>query len=275
MLTARTAGVYRVVGFVARRPWLAGLVQNLGPFIPLVAAWQILVLLEVWPRSFLPAPSTVVGAFAALVRRADLPWQVTLTIYRVSMAGMLGLGLGVTLGALVGTSSRLHNTLRGLIDYLQAVGEIGWLPLFIIWSGFNDRTIVLTVAYTVFFPVFFGTIAGILTVPRNLTNSVLTLGGRRWHLLWEVLLPGALPAIITGFRAGMGFGWRTVILAEMLIAQLGLGVMMFQARSFFRVDWVLVGMVIAGLLWVLTDRFILLPLEARTIQRWGIQVVMR
>ncbi|MBI4278416.1 MAG: ABC transporter permease [Armatimonadetes bacterium] len=274
-MTAASAVYYRLAMGLAERPWLAALFRNLGPFVPLIAAWQIVVLLRIWPRSFLPAPAAVPQAFAFLVTESDLPGQVLRTIYRVTAGGLAGLGLGVLLGAMVGTSRGLHEALRGLIDYLQAVGEIGWLPLFIIWSGFNDRTIILTVAYTVFFPVFFGTMAGILAVPRTLANSVLTLGGGRRHVLWEVLLPGALPAIITGFRVGMGFGWRTVILAEMLIAQLGLGVMMFEARSFFRVDWILVGMVVAGVLWLVTDRFVLLPLESKTIQRWGVQVVER
>lgn len=274
MWTSRPA-ILRIIQIVVAAPWLRALVRNVGPFLPLIAIWQVLVFMEVWPKNFLPPPSAVPRAFGFLVAESSLPAQVLRTIYRVLMGGLLGLTAGVVLGAFVSTSAWLQNTLRGLIDYLQAVGEIGWLPLFVIWSGFSDRTIILTVGYTVFFPVFFGTVAGVLAVPKSLSNSVLTLGGSRWHLLREVLLPGSLPAVITGFRVGMGFGWRTVILAEMLIAQIGLGVLMFQARSFFRVDWILVGMLIAGVLWILTDRFVLQPLEARTIQRWGIQVMER
>jgi NitT/TauT family transport system permease protein/taurine transport system permease protein len=256
-----------------RHALAAAVLKNVGPFVPLVALWQVLVWVHVAPSSFLPAPSALVPAFSSLVGNSNLAGQLSLTVYRVLLAAMIGLGAGVCAGALVGTNRVLYSTLRGLIDYLQAVGEIGWLPLFIVWSGFNDRTIILTVAYTIFFPVFYGTVSGLLAVPRNLGDSVRTLGGGRWHVLREVLLPGALPSIITGLRVGMGFGWRTVILAEMLVAQVGLGVLMFQARSFFRVDWVLVGMVLSGTLWLVTDRFVLLPLEARTIQRWGIQVV--
>ena len=259
--------------FAAQYPWLTTILKNVGPFIPLLALWQVLVWLRVSPPSFLPAPASLIPAFASLAERSNLFGQLSLTVYRVAAAAVIGLGAGVLLGAVVGSNRTLYTSLRGVIDYLQAVGEIGWLPLFIIWSGFNNRTIILTVAYTIFFPVFYGTVSGLLTVPRPLSDSVLTLGGGRWHVLREVLLPGALPAIITGLRVGMGFGWRTVILAEMLVAQAGLGVLMFQARSFFRVDWVLVGMVLSGMLWLLTDRFVLLPLEARTIQRWGIQVV--
>ncbi len=263
----------RPAGFAAQYPWVATVLRNVGPFIPLVVLWQALVWLQVWPPSFLPAPASLGPAFASLAERSNLAGQLSLTVYRVGAAAVIGLSAGVLAGAVVGTNRLLYVSLRGLIDYLQAVGEIGWLPLFILWSGFNDRTIILTVGYTIFFPVFYGTVSGLLTVPKNLSDSVLTLGGHRWHVLREVLLPGALPAIITGLRVGMGFGWRTVILAEMLVAQAGLGVLMFQARSFFRVDWILVGMVLSGMLWLLTDRYVLLPLEARTIQRWGIQVV--
>ena len=251
--------------------WLRVLMRNVGPFIPLLVIWQVAVSLEVWPRAFLPAPRAIPEAAMTLVTDGDLIPQVGQTLARVMAGALLGFVLGVVAAILLALLPRVWMALQDVLNYMQAIGEIGWLPLFILWYGFNNRTIVITIGYTVFFPVFFGTLSGFRTVPQNLAHSVRTLGGSRWHVLREVLLPGSLPAMITGLRSGMGFGWRTVILAEILVAQTGLGVMLFNARSFFRTDWIIVGMIVVGLIWLTTDRLLLQPLEVRTIRRWGIQ----
>lgn len=254
----------------ARAPWAWATIRNLAPFAVLLAVWQLAAAVGWLPRAFLPPPTALPGAAADLVENGSLLPQIGETLLRVLGGGAVGLSLGVTAAVVLAMLPRVWGALQDVINYLQAVGEIGWLPLFILWAGFNERTVVLTIGYTVFFPIFFGTLSGFRAVPPNLANSVRTLGASRWDVIREVLLPGALPAMITGLRAGMGFAWRTVILAEMLVAQSGLGVMLFNARTFFRVDYILVGMVVAGVLWLATDKLVLQPLEARTIQRWGI-----
>lgn len=269
-----TSSLRRVLGGAVsglrRMPVLVTTVRNLGPFIPLVLLWQLAVALEIWPRSFVPSLTQLPKECVYLISNVSLIPQLGRTILRVFAGGLTGLVAGILVGTLIAVNKAVYNVLRDIIDYFQAIGEVGWLPVFIIWSGFNERTIILTIAYTVFFPVFFGTLSGFRRVPQNLINSVRTLGARPWHVVWDVLIPGSLPAIITGFRAGMGFGWRTVIIAEMLVAQSGLGVMIFDARTFLRVDWIIIGMIIAGILWLLIDRLILEWLESRTIVKWGV-----
>jgi taurine transport system permease protein len=249
---------------------LNSLWRGFGPFIPLLLIWQVGSMLSLWPEQFMPAPARVAATFVSMSTQNDLMPHVWTSLSRVAVAGFIGTAVALLMGILISSSRQVAAALEGLIYFLQAVGEVGWLPLLVLWSGFNNRTILISVGYTVFFPVFFGTLTGFLTIPKNLKDSIRTLGGNQWHILWEVMLPGALPSIITGFRTGVGFGWRTVILAEMLVGEQGLGVMMFRARELFRVDWILVGMVIAGLIWLITDELILRPLEARTIERWGL-----
>ena len=269
-MRARDAVVARIARFAAEAPWVWLPIRNLAPFAVLIAVWQVAVSLALWPPSFLPAPAAIPAAAVDLIVNGSLLPQGGETFTRVVMGAALGFVLGVAAAVALALMPRVWASLHDVINYLQAVGEIGWLPLLILWVGFNDRTIVITIAYTVFFPIFYGTLSGFRSVPPNLINSVRTLGATPWHVVREVLLPGSLPAMITGFRAGMGFGWRTVILAEMLVAQSGLGVMLFNARSFFRVDYIVVGMIVAGVLWLATDKLVLQPLEVRTIERWGI-----
>jgi taurine transport system permease protein len=102
-----------------------------------------------------------------------------------------------------------------------------------------------------------------------LTRAAQSLGASPPRVLWEVVLPGALPNIITGLRNGLGYGWRALIAAEIIVGTSGIGFLMFDARRAGSVVEILLGMVILGLLWYVVDGWILAPLEKKTVQRWG------
>ncbi len=102
-------------------------------------------------------------------------------------------------------------------------------------------------------------------------NAAASLGAGRWALLTQVLLPGALPNIVTGIRTGLGFAWRGLIAAEMIATNVGLGYMLFVARDFYRTEVIVLGMIVIGVLWLLIDRLLLVPLERATIERWGLR----
>lgn len=240
------------------------------PFIVIVCVWAAAVWLGVLPSHLFPEPYELISTFSYLVTSDALLANAGITILRVVIAGAIGLSLGVALGALISVSPRLASVLQTFTQFFQGIGEIGWLPILVLWLGFNNTTIIVTVAYTVFFPVFFSTTAGFSDIPKNLRDSIRVLGGGRFAVIRDVMLPGALPAIITGFRTGMGFGWRTVILAELLIGGRGLGVILFQASEAFRPAWIIVEMIVIGAVWLLFDSLFLVPLERRTIERWGL-----
>lgn len=253
--------------------WRRGLWKALRPAVPfviLLIVWQAVVLVGLMPRTSLPLPQDLPAAFVSLVQDHSLLAHLFITLQRVLVGAAIGLSVGLVLGALLALNRRVSDLFNPLINYFQAVGEVGWLPVLILWLGFNSLTITVVIAYTVMFPVFFGTVSGFGAVPPNLTHSIQTLGGGRWRIIREAMLPGSLPAIITGFRTGVGFGWRTVILAELLVGSQGLGVLLFEGRQSFRPDWILVEMVVIGLVWLALDGVVLKPLEQRTVERWGL-----
>jgi NitT/TauT family transport system permease protein/taurine transport system permease protein len=102
-----------------------------------------------------------------------------------------------------------------------------------------------------------------------LRNAAASLGANGWTLLTQVILPGALPNIVTGIRTGLGFAWRGLIAAEMIATNVGLGYMLFLARDFYKTEVIVLGMIIIGLIWLAIDRLILAPVERATIERWG------
>jgi len=126
------------------------------------------------------------------------------------------------------------------------------------------------IVYTVMFPVLMNTALGVRSIPELLPRAAASLGASRPRILLEVVLPGALPNIVTGLRNGLGFGWRALVAAEIIVGTSGIGFMMFDARRAGSVTEVVVGLVVLGIVWSIVDSWILAPLEKATGERWGL-----
>jgi NitT/TauT family transport system permease protein/taurine transport system permease protein len=219
---------------------------------------------------YLPSPGAVGAALMELLAKGILPDYMAESLRRVVLATAVGLVVGVPLGILIGINSKVAECCYPLLNFFQSLGGIAILPLVIVWFGFTEKTILVAINYTVLFPVVFNVLVGVRSVPRIYVNALRTLGASRLRIVRDVLLPGALPHVATGARLGMAYGWRALIAAEMLVGANGLGFMIFNAQSFFMTNRIILGMLVIGTLWVLIDRFVLRPLEADTIQRWGL-----
>jgi NitT/TauT family transport system permease protein/taurine transport system permease protein len=182
----------------------------------------------------------------------------------------VGIVLGVPIGLLLGFSRRLSAFFQPILKFFQGLSGIAWLPIIIVWFGFTENTITAAVNYTILFPVIFNTMIGVRTVPRIYSSAVRTLGGSQWTIVRDVLVPGALPNIVTGIRLGIAYGWRALIAAEMLIGANGLGYMIFSAQRQGETQHIIGGMLIIGALWLLLDQLFLRPFEQATVQRWGL-----
>jgi NitT/TauT family transport system permease protein/taurine transport system permease protein len=125
-----------------------------------------------------------------------------------------------------------------------------------------------------FFALTYNTLLGVQRIPTELLRAARSMGTSRPRMFVEVLLPGALPSLVTGLRVGLGYGWRGLVAAEIIATNAGIGYSLFLAQKFFRTDVIIAGMVIIGLLWLLMDRALLAPLERRTVERWGMKAVI-
>jgi len=244
--------------------------RSIVPFIPVIALWWIVAESGMFPRAFFPAPPDVARSFGSLVYKGILPEYLEDSVMRLAIGAAAGMALGIPLGVLVGLSSRAHKMLWPPLLFFQAIGDIAWLPILLIWFGFGIATMTFVIVYTVLFPVVLNTVLGVRSVPVNLHRAAQSLGASRLRILWEVVLPGALPNIVTGLRNGLGYGWRALIAAEMIVGTSGIGFLMFDARRAGSVVEILLGMVVLGLLWYVVDSWILVPIERKTVQRWGL-----
>lgn len=249
---------------------LEALIYNVGPYVLLLMLWEgARVLFRPNPR-FLPDIADVAGELIAILKNGILVDYLSRSMLRIGAAAGIAIPLGILIGFGIGLNKTIAAMVLPPIRFFNSIPAIAWLPLFIIWLGFKDSTIILDASYGLFFPVIFNTIVGIQTVPRVFRDAVRTLGGSWWHIVIDVLLPGALPAILTGIRTGFAYAWRGLIAAEMIVAANGLGYLIFKAQSMLLGDRIIAGMILIGLTWSFVDYFILQPLEEVTIRRWGL-----
>jgi taurine transport system permease protein len=243
--------------------------KSILPFMPLLFGWWLVVELEVFPRAFLPGPVDVLRSFASLVYKGILPDYLADSIVRLAVGTGVGVAIAIPLGVLIGMSRRAYTALWPPLLFFQAVGDIAWLPILLIWFGFGLTTMTFVIVYTVLFPVVLNTVLGIRSVNQDLARAAQSLGASRARVVWEVMLPGALPNIMTGLRNGLGYGWRALIAAEIIVGTSGIGFLMFDARRAGSVVEILLGMIVLGLLWYAVDAWVLAPIERATGPRWG------
>ena len=254
------------VRWSTRNPGLAALV----PFVPVVAIWAAVAESGLFPRVFFPGPDEVIRTFGTLMYNGILPAYLEDSVIRLAAGTAVGMAIGIPLGLLVGLSDRAHRALWPVLLFFQAIGDIAWLPILLIWFGFGLTTMTFVIVYTVLFPVVLNTVLGVRSVPLDLHRAALSLGASKPRLLWEVVLPGALPNIVTGLRNGLGYGWRALIAAEMIVGTSGIGFLMFDARRAGSVVEILLGMIVLGVLWYIVDAWVLAPIERATGERWGL-----
>ena len=265
------------IATVTERSWarraLNQLAWRLLPFTPfalVLAAWTVYWTIVQPPAATLPAVQDVVGAMWELAAKGELGVHVLASLWRLLLGALLGVVTGVIGGFIVGLNRPISEFLSPLIVFFNAISGIVWLPLVIGWLGIGTALAVFLIWNTVFFIVFQNTVLGVQLVPQVYEQGVQALGGGRWETIRSVILPGALPYILTGLRSGLGFGWRALIAAELVGATTGLGQMIFGASEVHRSDIIIGGCLIIGTIAIAMDRWLLLPIERRTIERWGL-----
>jgi NitT/TauT family transport system permease protein len=250
---------------VGRNGALAAYRAALVPVI-LVAAWEILARAEIINPLILPAPSQVLTRWVDYARSGELHRDALSSLYRVFVGFAIGTALAIPIGLAMGASRRAYAYLNPLLQVLRPIPPIAYVPLAILWFGLGNPPAFFLISLGAFFPVLMSTIAGVRTVDAIYIRAAQNLGAGRMALFRRVMVPAAMPHILSGIRVGFGVAFIVVIVAEMIAVNDGLGYRILEAREYFWSDKIVAGMLTIGLLGLAIDA--LLSRVSSHLLRW-------
>jgi NitT/TauT family transport system permease protein/taurine transport system permease protein len=249
-----------MTGALSRRQALA---WRLALPLTVAVAWVVLSRLMTSPtaRMMLPPPEAVYESAHRLLTTGQdvfgvpaLLAHVGESLKRMALGYGAAVAVGVPLGIVVGYFRVAETNLDFVIQALRPISPVAWIPIALTWFGIGMTTVAFIVFYGAFFPIVINTIGGVKGVSRTYVRAALVCGCGAGRILRRVILPGALPMILTGMRIGLGVGWMSIIAAELVGTQSGLGYMISEARFHLDVESIVVGMLAIGLLGLLSDR---------------------
>lgn len=219
----------------------------------ILVIWELLSVGGIIRPIILPSPLQVADVTWQLIRTGDLVRHIFSSVVRVlegfALAALAGLVLGVGIG-LSRTTSRLAEL---PIQLIKPIPPIAWIPLAILWFGIGEWAKIYLIFIGAFFPILINTIDGIRQTDGRYVELAKILEVPRWRFIRQVILPGALPQIMTGLRIGLNIAWMCVVAAELIAASSGVGFLIMDARQLSQTDVVLAGMATMGVLGKLTD----------------------
>jgi len=234
--------------------------------VGLLAVW-VLVTNMGWVKPlFLPSPQAVLGKFVQVSTEgfagATLLEHTLTSLYRVFGAFALACITAIPVGVLMGVSRVMRGVFDPPIEFYRPLPPLAYLPLIVIWFGIEETAKIVLIYLACFAPLAMAARAGVRSVMIEQINAAYSMGASKWQVIWHVVIPAALPDILTGMRIAIGFGWTTLVAAEMVAATAGLGQMVLNASNFLRTDVVIMGIVVIGVVAYLFD------LLMRRVERW-------
>lgn len=232
--------------------------------------WELLSRFGPWPHWLFPGPLAVSASIVTMIADGRLGAAVLRSLSRLLQGYALSAAIGVPLGITMARSALVRTTLRPAVLGLQALPSVCWLPLAILWFGLTEAAIVFVVVMGSLLAIAIATEDAVLGVDPVLLRAAGTLGihGARFHL--GVLLPAALPGILTGLKLGWSFAWRALMAGELLFVAGGLGQLLQAGRELLDAAQVMGVMACIVAIGVLVDRVLFHLLELRVRHRWGL-----
>lgn len=197
---------------------------------------------------FFPPPEEVAQAFWNTLRDGSLPMNVGASYLRILAGWIIGCAIAIPLGLLAGRSALTRMLIEPYIEFFRFIPPIAFIGLFLIWFGLGEVSKVLLIVYTTLFVTFVNTLAGAMAVEPEKIRAAQCLGASRRQIFSHVVVPATVPYIVTGLRLAMSNAFMTVIAAELVAAQSGVGHMIWNSRLFAQTDYVFVGIITLGLM---------------------------
>jgi NitT/TauT family transport system permease protein len=244
--------------------------RNALPFIVVGIIWEIVAHAGVFHPRLFPPLEEIATTFWRLTADGILPHHAAETIIRLLAGFALAAVAGVVIGIAMGRWRLAEDIFLPLVSICAPIPGVAYAPLFLLWFGTGNIPAIVLVAFVSAFPVIFNTWTGVKAVKEIWIRSAHAMGADDRRLFRHVILPGALPYMLTGLRLGLAQAWRILVFVEMLAAvSWGMGWMIFGAREFLNTDVMLAGVAVIGLIGLLLEKQVFQRIEDYTVVRWG------
>ncbi|MGW3415041.1 ABC transporter permease [Streptomyces sp. NPDC000888] len=273
-MTVATAGATATTG-TGRRQALAGArkLRTVGVYTLSVLAgvgiWQLLAMK--YGPSLVASPSETLSAARELASDGTLTNSIIASSRRILIGWGLGVLVGVPVGLLVGQIKVVRQLLDPYIEFFRFIPPVAFVTLAVVWLGIGESSKVVLIFYTAVFIVTLNTSAGVMAVNESKLRAAASLGASRRQILQGIVLPSTVPHIVTGARLAMGNSFLTIVSAEIVAAQVGLGSLIWTSRNYGRIDWVFVGIITLGIMGFVFDR-VLRIVASRVLRRYGVKL---
>jgi len=254
----------------ARRLFLRTALLRVLFFSVLLGAWQLLAMAQIWSELLFPSPGQVLTSLISNFRDGSFIVAIVASLKRLLVGYGLALVIGIPFGLLLGRVGWLDDTFGTLSLGLQALPSICWLPLAILWFGLSEGSMLFVVVMGSLMALLLAVRDGVRNIPRLYLRASRVLGASTWKSYVYVILPASLPSILTGAKLGWSFAWRSLMAAELLYVNSGLGSTLMMGRELHDMALVVATMLVIVAIGLLFDRIVFGTLERRLQARWGL-----
>jgi NitT/TauT family transport system permease protein len=248
------------------RNWQISLLFLLG----LLLVWEALFRLELWPPYVFPSPSSVVQALIDGFASGYYLRALATSMRRILIGYGISILVGIPIGLLLGRSRVMQATLGPVAIGLQALPSICWLPLALLWFGLGEKAILFVVVMGALLSIALSTADGVRNTSPLYLRAARTMGAEGLHLYRRVVLPAALPGVLSGMKLGWSFAWRSLMAGELLYISLGLGQALAMGRELNKMNQVVSVMIVIIAIGLVIDQLVFRPTERRVRERWGL-----
>ncbi|MCI5188414.1 MAG: ABC transporter permease [Candidatus Electrothrix sp. AS4_5] len=232
------------------------LTKNITPvlsFTVLILVWEATVRFSGWDTNVLPGPYKVFESMIELIANGSLFKHTVASLFRVTWGFCLAALFGIPLGMILGRSPIASMLLNPIINFLRPISPLAWIPLAMLWFGIGDQPAVFLIFLASFFPIVVATTVAVHSINPTYFYVAANFNFSRKEVIQKIVIPAIIPDIITALRLTVTIAWIVVVAAEMIAVQSGLGYLILDSRNGLRLDYVMDGMIIIGLIGLYLD----------------------
>jgi NitT/TauT family transport system permease protein len=222
-------------------------------FATLVFVWDLLARYSGWSVQVFPGPLTVLSSLNELIVNGTLLKHTVASLFRVTAGFYLAIAFGIPLGIVLGRMRPANLLMNPLIQFLRPISPLAWIPLSMLWFGIGDKPAVFLIFLSSFFPLVVSTTIAVNAIDPIYFQVAANFNFNRKEVVFKIIFPAIIPEIVTALRISVTIAWLVVVAAEMIAVQSGLGYLILDSRNALRMDYVMDGMIVIGLIGLLLD----------------------